>query len=206
MYNFHKTKHDSSWREFQHPYFKRGRPDLLPFIRRKTNQSAPALSSAAAEVDNRPAPEDNTTFRDDQDFLATPPSVGTVTSSRSSTSSEQRRSSGSKRPLGHTGNWTSPSDNYILSSRNKRSKTTNNQSYTGTGATSERSFGESGYGSMDDTGFPPFDGNEYQLSENDDEDTDDAAKMEKIVRLQKEMEIMRQKQNVGDRKLHCVYG
>ena len=42
MYSFSKTRHDSHWREFRHPYFKRGRPDLLVLIKRKTNTSTQA--------------------------------------------------------------------------------------------------------------------------------------------------------------------
>lgn len=39
MYSFSKTRHDANWREFKQCYFQRGRPDLLPFIKRKTQIS-----------------------------------------------------------------------------------------------------------------------------------------------------------------------
>lgn len=39
MYGFHKTKQDPDWREFKHQYFKYGRPDLLQYIKRKSNSS-----------------------------------------------------------------------------------------------------------------------------------------------------------------------
>ncbi|TDH73170.1 uncharacterized protein CCR75_003018 [Bremia lactucae] len=37
LYGFHKTVLDSKRLEFQHPYFKRGRPDLLHHIKRKVS-------------------------------------------------------------------------------------------------------------------------------------------------------------------------
>lgn len=39
LYGFHKTVLDSKRLEFQHPYFKRGRPDLLHHIKRKVSNS-----------------------------------------------------------------------------------------------------------------------------------------------------------------------
>lgn len=39
LYGFHKTVLDSKRLEFQHPYFKRGRPDLLHHIKRKVSSS-----------------------------------------------------------------------------------------------------------------------------------------------------------------------
>ncbi|KAL3660000.1 hypothetical protein V7S43_014925 [Phytophthora oleae] len=39
LYGFHKTVLDSKRLEFQHPYFKRGRPDLLHHIKRKVANS-----------------------------------------------------------------------------------------------------------------------------------------------------------------------
>lgn len=45
MYDFHKCKRSTADCEFQHPFFRQGRPDLLPRIKRKTNSSyhAPQL-------------------------------------------------------------------------------------------------------------------------------------------------------------------
>ncbi|KAE8893770.1 hypothetical protein PF011_g8049 [Phytophthora fragariae] len=40
LYGFHKTVLDSKRLEFQHPYFKRGRPDLLHNIKRKVSSSS----------------------------------------------------------------------------------------------------------------------------------------------------------------------
>lgn len=40
LYGFHKTVLDSKRLEFQHPYFKRGRPDLLHLIKRKVSSSS----------------------------------------------------------------------------------------------------------------------------------------------------------------------
>ncbi|GMF27678.1 unnamed protein product [Phytophthora lilii] len=40
LYGFHKTVLDSKRLEFQHPYFKRGRPDLLHHIKRKVSNSS----------------------------------------------------------------------------------------------------------------------------------------------------------------------
>jgi hypothetical protein len=39
MYGFSKTRHDSNHHEFTHKLFQRGRRDLLPFIRRKTQNN-----------------------------------------------------------------------------------------------------------------------------------------------------------------------
>ncbi|CAH0473924.1 unnamed protein product [Peronospora belbahrii] len=39
LYGFHKTVLDSKRLEFQHPYFKRGQPDLLHHIKRKVSNS-----------------------------------------------------------------------------------------------------------------------------------------------------------------------
>jgi hypothetical protein len=38
-----QTRHDANWREFHHPYFRRGHPELLVYIRRKTNPHAGAV-------------------------------------------------------------------------------------------------------------------------------------------------------------------
>lgn len=40
LYGFHKTVLDSKRLEFQHPYFKRGRPDLLHHIKRKVSSNS----------------------------------------------------------------------------------------------------------------------------------------------------------------------
>uniref|UniRef100_A0AAV1UIC7 HSF-type DNA-binding domain-containing protein n=1 Tax=Peronospora matthiolae TaxID=2874970 RepID=A0AAV1UIC7_9STRA len=45
LYGFHKTVLDSKRLEFQHPYFKRGRPDLLHLIKRKVSSSSSSSSS-----------------------------------------------------------------------------------------------------------------------------------------------------------------
>ena len=39
MYSFSKTRHDANWREFKQCHFLRGRKDLLPLIKRKTQMS-----------------------------------------------------------------------------------------------------------------------------------------------------------------------
>eukprot|EP00595_Chromulina_sp_UTEXLB2642_P003063 CAMPEP_0196763186 /NCGR_PEP_ID=MMETSP1095-20130614/3618_1 /TAXON_ID=96789 ORGANISM="Chromulina nebulosa, Strain UTEXLB2642" /NCGR_SAMPLE_ID=MMETSP1095 /ASSEMBLY_ACC=CAM_ASM_000446 /LENGTH=394 /DNA_ID=CAMNT_0042115875 /DNA_START=185 /DNA_END=1369 /DNA_ORIENTATION=- len=41
MYDFHKTVQDPSHGEFQHQYFKRNRPDLLVYIKRKAHNKPP---------------------------------------------------------------------------------------------------------------------------------------------------------------------
>lgn len=54
MYGFNKTRHDSTHREFAHKLFRRGRRDLLPLIKRKSQQthsSAPLDSESASKVD-----------------------------------------------------------------------------------------------------------------------------------------------------------
>ena len=43
LYGFHKTVLDSKRLEFQHPFFKRNRPELLHYIRRKNPVSHPRL-------------------------------------------------------------------------------------------------------------------------------------------------------------------
>ncbi|CCI40698.1 unnamed protein product [Albugo candida] len=49
LYGFHKTVLDSKRLEFQHPYFKRNRPDLLPLIKRKVSTpNAPIISQQAS--------------------------------------------------------------------------------------------------------------------------------------------------------------
>nr|CCA14258.1 cleavage induced conserved hypothetical protein [Albugo laibachii Nc14] len=49
LYGFHKTVLDSKRLEFQHPYFKRNRPDLLPLIKRKVSTpNAPIVSQQAS--------------------------------------------------------------------------------------------------------------------------------------------------------------
>src|SRR6056297_2352839 len=42
MYDFHKTVQDPSHGEFRHEFFRQGRPDLLPLIKRKVSQSLPS--------------------------------------------------------------------------------------------------------------------------------------------------------------------
>ncbi len=51
MYSFNKTRHDANWREFRHAYFRRGHPELLPFIKRKTNNSAALLTPMEVAAD-----------------------------------------------------------------------------------------------------------------------------------------------------------
>lgn len=46
LYGFHKTVLDSKRLEFQHPYFKRDRPDLLHHIKRKVSSSSNHNSQA----------------------------------------------------------------------------------------------------------------------------------------------------------------
>jgi hypothetical protein len=46
MYGFTKTRHDSNHHEFTHKLFQRGRRDLLPLIRRKTQVNSNSLSSS----------------------------------------------------------------------------------------------------------------------------------------------------------------
>lgn len=46
MYGFSKTRHDSNHHEFTHKLFQRGRRDLLPLIRRKTQQNSGKAASA----------------------------------------------------------------------------------------------------------------------------------------------------------------
>lgn len=46
MYNFHKVRHKSDWREFQHPMFRRGQRHLLHTIKRKTSGGSVASSLA----------------------------------------------------------------------------------------------------------------------------------------------------------------
>lgn len=48
-YNFHKTVQDPTHGEFQHQYFKRGRPDLLQLIKRKAGHTS---SASAANSSN----------------------------------------------------------------------------------------------------------------------------------------------------------
>lgn len=50
MYGFSKTRHDSTHREFTHKLFRRGRRDLLPMIKRKSqhNQTTPAPESSVS--------------------------------------------------------------------------------------------------------------------------------------------------------------
>lgn len=48
LYGFHKTVLDSKRLEFQHPYFKRDRPDLLHYIKRKVSTGTPATQQPAA--------------------------------------------------------------------------------------------------------------------------------------------------------------
>eukprot|EP00953_Heterococcus_sp_UTEX-ZZ885_P005040 3189-Heterococcus_DN1.PRE.2 len=46
MYDFHKTVQDPSHGEFQHQYFKKGRPDLLHLIKRKVGNSGANSNSS----------------------------------------------------------------------------------------------------------------------------------------------------------------
>lgn len=46
MYGFSKTRHDSNHHEFTHKLFQRGRRDLLPMIRRKTQQNPPKIAGS----------------------------------------------------------------------------------------------------------------------------------------------------------------
>ncbi|TYZ65027.1 hypothetical protein PybrP1_002343 [[Pythium] brassicae (nom. inval.)] len=46
LYGFHKTVLDSKRLEFQHPYFKRDRPDLLHYIKRKVSSGGSAAAAA----------------------------------------------------------------------------------------------------------------------------------------------------------------
>jgi hypothetical protein len=48
LYGFHKTVLDSKRLEFQHPYFKRDRPDLLHYIKRKVSSSSTSSSSSSS--------------------------------------------------------------------------------------------------------------------------------------------------------------
>lgn len=55
LYGFHKTVLDSKRLEFQHPYFKRDRPDLLHYIKRKvssgnSSQQQQALVNSSVQV------------------------------------------------------------------------------------------------------------------------------------------------------------
>lgn len=44
MYGFHKTKQDPDCKEFKHPYFKYNRPDLLGYIKRRSNTNMMKLT------------------------------------------------------------------------------------------------------------------------------------------------------------------
>lgn len=54
MYGFSKTRHDSNHHEFTHKLFQRGRRDLLPLIRRKTQQNGGKSSSSSDAVPLKP--------------------------------------------------------------------------------------------------------------------------------------------------------
>jgi hypothetical protein len=54
MYGFSKTRHDSNHHEFTHKLFQRGRRDLLPLIRRKTQGNSSSLPSSSSTVLNTP--------------------------------------------------------------------------------------------------------------------------------------------------------
>jgi len=54
MYSFSKTRHDANWREFKQKNFQRGRKDLLPLIKRKTQMSHRSGGQASAYVDAEP--------------------------------------------------------------------------------------------------------------------------------------------------------
>jgi hypothetical protein len=59
MYGFSKTRHDSNHHEFTHKLFQRGRRDLLPFIRRKT-QSNSHVSHSSGGNPTAQSPEEVT--------------------------------------------------------------------------------------------------------------------------------------------------
>lgn len=64
LYGFHKTVLDSKRLEFQHPYFKRDRPDLLHHIKRKVSSSSghnnnQALVNSSAQVQSRVCSRDS---------------------------------------------------------------------------------------------------------------------------------------------------
>lgn len=54
MYSFSKTRHDANWREFRQINFQRGRKDLLPLIKRKTQMSHRSGAQAIAHADSEP--------------------------------------------------------------------------------------------------------------------------------------------------------
>ena len=59
MYGFSKTRHDSNHHEFTHKLFQRGRRDLLPMIRRKTQQNPPKVTGSGTPtvpIDNPSQP------------------------------------------------------------------------------------------------------------------------------------------------------
>ena len=53
MYSFTKTRHDSNYREFRQPLFRRGRRDLLSAIKRKTQGSSDKNSAGRRKLGNR---------------------------------------------------------------------------------------------------------------------------------------------------------
>eukprot|EP01031_Cornospumella_fuschlensis_P024915 gene24915-30101_t len=56
MYGFSKTRHDSNHREFTHKMFRKGRRDLLPLIKRKSQQNLPVPTNASAPSPTPAAP------------------------------------------------------------------------------------------------------------------------------------------------------
>ncbi|KAG5180276.1 HSF-type DNA-binding-domain-containing protein, partial [Tribonema minus] len=50
MYNFHKTVQDPTHGEFQHQYFRKGRPDLLHLIKRKAGGHSSSSSAAGGST------------------------------------------------------------------------------------------------------------------------------------------------------------
>ncbi|KAJ0407469.1 hypothetical protein P43SY_005010 [Pythium insidiosum] len=53
LYGFHKTVLDSKRLEFQHPYFKRDRPDLLHLIKRKVSSNSGNNSASSSQANSR---------------------------------------------------------------------------------------------------------------------------------------------------------
>lgn len=69
MYGFSKTRHDSNHHEFTHKLFQRGRRDLLPMIRRKTQQNSSKTATAGTPTAHSvTAAENNATNK--SSFLA----------------------------------------------------------------------------------------------------------------------------------------
>ena len=91
MYGFSKTRHDSNHHEFTHKLFQRGRRDLLPLIRRKTQQnSSKAATAGTPTAHSATAAENNAANKSSFLALASqaqqPPSVQVHVSSEASQS------------------------------------------------------------------------------------------------------------------------